>query len=288
LPRADSVTILTWIDDFRAAGFTDLVISGGEPTLDRSLPDYIRHAKSIGFQKVGIESNAIQMAKEGFAQRLHAAGLDCALVSLHSPDAAVSDAETRAPGTHVRTVVGIRNLLDAGVEVILNVLMTPRTLPTLHAWPGFAASHFGGTSLLRQIIFSIPCKPFDTALAADVVPDPYEVMAVLPGVIEEALRYGLPVNGLEMPCGPPMCAFGADARVATLAPLPAPIAVRDPSVSGRAKSRSSSSERRGSPRFDPFQEMCRGPSCRSGRPASRRHSTQFEKRSWQRLTRHAR
>jgi MoaA/NifB/PqqE/SkfB family radical SAM enzyme len=157
---------------------------------------------------------------------LHDAGLDCALVSLHSPDAAVSDAETRAPGTHVRTVAGIRNLLYAGVQVILNVLMTPRTLPTLHAWPAFAASHFGGTSLLRQIIFSIPCKPFDTDLATEVVPDPYEVSAVLPGVIEEALRLGLPVNGLEMPCGPPMCAFGADARVATLAPLPGPIDFR--------------------------------------------------------------
>ncbi len=218
--------ILTWIDDFHAAGFADLVISGGEPTLDRSLPDYIRHAKSLGFRNVAIESNAIQMAKEGFAQRLREAGLDCALVSLHSPDAAVSDAETRAPGTHARTVAGIRNLLDAGVQVILNVLMTPRTLPTLHAWPAFAAARFGGTPLLRQIIFSIPCKPFDASLAADVVPDPWEVSAVLPGVIEEALRLELPVNGLEMPCGPPMCAFGADARVATLAPLPGPIDFR--------------------------------------------------------------
>lgn len=218
--------ILTWIDDFRAAGFVDLVISGGEPTLDRSLPDYIRHAKSIGFEQVGIESNAIQMAKPGFAERLREAGLDCALVSLHSPDAAVSDAETRAPGTHVRTVAGIRRLLDVGSQVILNVLMTPRTLPTLKDWPAFAAQHFGGTTLLRQIIFSIPCKPFDASHAVDVVPDPYEVAAVLPGVVQEALRLGLPVNGLEMPCGPPMCAFGADARVATLAPLPAPIDFR--------------------------------------------------------------
>src|SRR5204862_81716 len=71
-----------------------------------------------------LETNAIQFAKPGAVEKLRDAGMTECFVSLHSGDAEVSDAITRAPGTFARTVKGVRALLDAGVPVGLNCVLT--------------------------------------------------------------------------------------------------------------------------------------------------------------------
>jgi hypothetical protein len=218
--------IIAWIEDLRAAGAQTLIISGGEPTLDPELVRYIRRARELDYAKVTLETNAIQMAKAGYAQKLKDAGLERAFVSLHSGDAATSDLVTRAPGTHKRTILGIQALLDVGVSIALNALITTESIATIAGLPDYVRQTFGDHPLLESLVISDLGATFEEDLVPKLVPAPEATRAVLPVLIERAAALKLPLNGLGGPCGPPPCMFGADSRAMTLEPIPGPVPFR--------------------------------------------------------------
>jgi len=211
--RYGSEQILLWIDDLRKAGARSLIISGGEPTLDPDLSRYVERARVLGFTDITIETNAIQAAKPGHAEKLAKAGVTHAFVSLHSGDPAISDAITRAPGTHERTVRGIHALLAAHIPVVLNAVMTAEGIDQLPTLPDFIHDTFGKHPLLSSLMISQPTEPFDRALLPSIVPDPARVRKALRTTIDRALVLGITVRGLDGPCGPPLCAFDGDRRV---------------------------------------------------------------------------
>ncbi len=217
--RFDAEQILTWIEDLYAAGARSLIISGGEPTLDAGLDRYIARARGLGFAAITLETNAIQFAKPGLAERLREAGLTDCFVSLHSGDAATSDAITRSPGTFSRTVSGIQALLAAGVPVRLNCVLTREGLDHVEDLPEFIDREFDDRGNLCGLMLSQPSDPFDPSLLPAIVPEPARLRAVLCKVIDRAFDLGVAVSGLDGPCGPPLCAFGADPRIADLSPI---------------------------------------------------------------------
>jgi uncharacterized Fe-S cluster-containing radical SAM superfamily protein len=217
--RFDAAQVLTWIEDLHAAGARYLIISGGEPTLDPEIERYLERSRELGFTGVSLETNAIQMAKPGFTERLRKAGLTDALVSLHAGDAEASDAVTRAPGTFVRTVKGIQSLLAEGVTVTLNCVITQEVLEHLATLPDFIHDAFGAHRRLESLMLSLPADPFDRALLPDLIPDPVRLRAILGPTIDRAIALGIAVRGLDGPCGPQLCAYGADPRVTRLEPV---------------------------------------------------------------------
>ena len=219
--RNDPEQILAWIEDLRAAGAETLIISGGEPTLDSSLPRYIRRGRELGFGLVTIETNAIQMAKPGVAARLRDAGLQRAFVSLHSGDPSVSDRVTRAPGTHKRTVAGIAALLEQEVQVTLNAVVTSLTLDTLADLPAFVHSLFGESPFLEGIVVSDLGATFDDSALADLAPHPTRTREALRAMSANAKRLGVAIHGSDGPCGPPLCVWRSDEGL-TPAPIPGP------------------------------------------------------------------
>lgn len=214
--RFPPAQVLRWIEDLRAAGARRLIISGGEPMLDASLDGYIRRAVELGFEEVTLETNAVQCAKPGLAERLRDAGLSLAFVSMHSGDAAVSDRITRAPGTHARTVKGVHALLDARVPVKFNAVMTGEGLDQLAGLPGFLHAEFARHGAPIRLMLSYPTEPYDDALFAEILPEPTKLRRVLRETLDRCFALGVRVDGLDGPCGPPLCAHGADRRVVSL------------------------------------------------------------------------
>jgi sulfatase maturation enzyme AslB (radical SAM superfamily) len=213
----DFVQIQTWIEDLAKAGATSLLISGGEPTLEPRLDEHVALAKKLGFGHIGLETNAIQLAKAGKAQALVDAGLRHAIVSLHSPVAEVSDALTRAPGTFVRTVRGMAELLRAGVSMDCNAVITARSVATLAQLPDFLAAEFGPWFGQLRLILSMPSDSYEPLGVDDLVHvQASEVRAVLTQTAERAAAVGLSIDGATGPCGPPLCAFGGHPHVVPL------------------------------------------------------------------------
>ncbi len=212
--------VLTWIEDLYAAGARGLIISGGEPTLDPELDSYLKRARELGYGALTLETNAIQFSRPGLAERMRDAGLTDCFVSLHSGDADTSDAITRAPGTFGRTVLGVKALLQAGVPVRFNCVMTREGIDHLDGVPDFLHREFGDQPLAHGLMLSQPTDPWDRTLLPTIVPEPERLRAVLSKTIDRAFSLGIEVSGLDGPCGPPLCAFGADRRITKLEPIP--------------------------------------------------------------------
>ena len=68
-------------------------------------------------------------------------------------------------------------------------------------------------------MLSQPTYPYDRSLLPTIVPEPDRLRAVLCTVIDRAFALGIQVSGLDGPCGPPLCAFGADRRITNLEPV---------------------------------------------------------------------
>ncbi len=131
-----------------ARGVRRVSFSGGEPTLVPSLPDYVAAASRCGIPEVELVTNGVLLDRDGKVERLREAGLTHAFVSLHAHDEALSRAMTQKVGDHARTLGAIDRLLDAGVLVAVNHVITTRNQGYLRAFVETLHRRFGGRVFL--------------------------------------------------------------------------------------------------------------------------------------------
>jgi len=93
--------------------------TGGEPTLRPDLPDLIAYAKSRRL-RTNLITNGVRCGANGYVDKLAAAGLDSAQVSLEAATPEIHDAIVGHPGAWRRTVQGVRHLKSAGIHVHTN------------------------------------------------------------------------------------------------------------------------------------------------------------------------
>jgi radical SAM protein with 4Fe4S-binding SPASM domain len=106
----------TIVDDARVPTVS---FTGGEPTLRPDLPDLVAYAKTRRL-RTNLITNGLRCGANGYVDKLAAAGLDSAQVSLEAADPVVHDAVVGRPDAWQRTVQGIRNLKAAGIHVHTN------------------------------------------------------------------------------------------------------------------------------------------------------------------------
>lgn len=110
---------------------SQVVITGGEPTIRKDLPELLTYARELGYQ-VLVQSNGRGFANPDLADHVAGLGHITACIALHGPTAQVHDAVTARPGSFDQTVAGIRNLVDRGVPVSGKVVLSQvnyRVLP---------------------------------------------------------------------------------------------------------------------------------------------------------------
>jgi MoaA/NifB/PqqE/SkfB family radical SAM enzyme len=86
-----------------------IIFTGGEPTVRPDLTELIKFAKNCGME-TELQTNAVLLNEWSMAEKIVKAGVDNALVSLHSHKEEVSEKLTNSPKTFKRTLGGIRNL----------------------------------------------------------------------------------------------------------------------------------------------------------------------------------
>jgi MoaA/NifB/PqqE/SkfB family radical SAM enzyme len=203
LPQVEDAVIEKEIAEAAAAGAV-LDLSGGEPTLNSKLADHIALARRLGLRKMELQTNAIKMADREYARTLADAGLQDAFVSLHGVTAATSDRVTAAPGTFVRTIEGIRNLLEVGVRVRLNWVLCGYNVDELPALPDFLRATFDGHDVglnFSYVAASTDNVPRDTRL----IPRFSDVAWALERAHARASELGIEMTGFDSKCGVPAC-----------------------------------------------------------------------------------
>jgi len=168
-------------------GVERVSFSGGEPTLSRDLVHYIAAAHRLGVSKIEIVTNAVLLDSPARAQALRAAGLTHAFVSLHAHDDRLSRRMTQKMDDHGKTVKGISNLLAAGVETVVNHVITARNYPYLTRFVEFIREAFGGELMIS---FAFVTPQYKALEDMSLVPRLTEVMPYLRRALHRALEIG--------------------------------------------------------------------------------------------------
>ncbi|MGB0589392.1 MAG: radical SAM protein [Myxococcota bacterium] len=213
-PEPDTATCKAWIDAFASQGVTNLIFSGGEPTLYKSLPALITHAAQTHGMEVGLETNAIRFRKASYLSDLMARGMSKALISLHSADPRTSDKMTRAPGTWEGTVAGTEAALEAGLLVALNCVVDRDNVDTLKAHAEFIVRRFASRAdaAIHQVIYSHPSSAWDGAHYAEKQVSLERVRPSLLAACTTLLDAGLTVS-TGGSCGFPPCIVAEEPRL---------------------------------------------------------------------------
>jgi MoaA/NifB/PqqE/SkfB family radical SAM enzyme len=202
LPPAEEEAVRKAIVDAGKAGVR-IMLSGGEPTLNANLVDYVKLAKAHSRHPVGLQSNAIRLADRELTRALVDAGIEEAFISLHGSTAEISDAITEAPGTFEKTVIGVDHLhAETSVFLILNFVIHEKNIEDLLPYVRLVASRWPRAYL--NISFVAPSSdvvPKEKAL----VPRYADALPSLAIAVAEAKRLGLEVGGFESMCGIPLC-----------------------------------------------------------------------------------
>lgn len=104
------------IDRCRAAGTPMLTFTGGEPLTRPDLVSLVNHA---AWFITRVNTSAVNLTEE-LAQGLKGASLDGIQITLYSHVPEVHDALVGVEGAFERTLIGIKNAVNAGLEVSLN------------------------------------------------------------------------------------------------------------------------------------------------------------------------
>ncbi|MEM7155369.1 MAG: radical SAM protein [Myxococcota bacterium] len=217
LPAPAVAQVEAAIDEIADQGGV-LVLSGGEPTLDPRLPEYIRRGKDRGASEVELQTNATRLDAPGYCQTLCDAGLDFAFISLHGATAEVSDRVTDAPGTFDRSVAGIDALAATPVRIHLNFVFCELNREQFPDFVQLVADRWPQVEITVSFVGMstdlVPRQPWLVPRYRDVIPALQRGLAL-------ARRHGLSVGGFDSMCGLPLCLVPGDLReFFSLAQLP--------------------------------------------------------------------
>ncbi len=185
-----------------AAAGGSVALSGGEPTLHPDLVELVRFAVERSRAPVELQTNAVLLDDPARVRALRDAGLGLAFVSLHGSCAEVSDRVTGAPGTWVRTVVGIDGLLAAGVPVAINFVLCGANHHDLPATVRLVAERWPSARFtLSYVAASTDLVPRD----AETIPRYSDVARSLAAAVTLATTLTVEIAGLDSMCAMPLC-----------------------------------------------------------------------------------
>ncbi|MFH1681065.1 MAG: radical SAM protein [Candidatus Eisenbacteria bacterium] len=127
--KGDRLTLgehLETIREARSLGARTLHLSGGEPTLYPNLARLVEEGKRVGMMVI-LNTNGSRM-DEALARRLLSAGLDSAIVSLHSAREEAHDEIKRRRGSHREVLRCLRVLRRLRDEEYSRFLLTTQTI----------------------------------------------------------------------------------------------------------------------------------------------------------------
>jgi pyruvate-formate lyase-activating enzyme len=214
LPDPPLADLRRLLDRIHGSGLRGLVtLTGGEPTLRRDLPELVRHALSGPTdQDVQLQTNAVffQAPERVAAYPVHPRLKF--FVSLHAVDEAIYDACTATRGQLPRALAGIRNLLAAGHDLLLNCVLNRLNVDHVQDWIEAIPRLFPqGSPLLH---FSVTMCPEHRPGAPDLLVPYRELGPKLEAAVRRADALGLRHDGLQSSthASIPACLTSPEAR----------------------------------------------------------------------------
>lgn len=129
---------------------SEIILTGGEPTLVNFLPEVI-----FFIQKNGIASriitNGCELEDLGLAKKLFKSGLRDINISIHSDNSSIADRLSQKKGHFKKAIKGLENSLKVGFKVSLNSTINTLNCKNLSITAGFFIKAFPG---VRHFVYN--------------------------------------------------------------------------------------------------------------------------------------
>jgi MoaA/NifB/PqqE/SkfB family radical SAM enzyme len=186
---------LRHLRDARARGTRRLWIGGGEPTLHEDLFALVKTARSLGYDRVLVQTNGMRLAYAAYADALALAGVTDVSFNVKSHRAIVHDRLCRADGAHALLVDGVRAMVARGVAVTADVLLARSTLDDLAE----TVRVFAALGVARFVLWLLSAADVEDVGVAREIPRMTEIAARLERAADEAGRAGVTLATLHTP-----------------------------------------------------------------------------------------
>jgi len=123
-------------------GLDRLIFTGGEPTLNRRLPEYMEFARDQGFSELVMQTNARVCQYDRLAKKYAEAGLNEVLVNFPTADRGLFERLTGTEGSYDQTIKGMENLQTHSVHLVINIVVTSLNHEGLKDTVGFLIGRF--------------------------------------------------------------------------------------------------------------------------------------------------
>lgn len=108
----------------KIANSENITITGGEPTLDLNLINYISYAKKNNIKNIILQTNGTLFSSKKYTKKIKEAGLTRIFLSFHCFDKNIFEKITRLKNGYDLVLKGIQNALDNDIEIVINILAT--------------------------------------------------------------------------------------------------------------------------------------------------------------------
>ena len=148
------------IEEMKKQGTTNLMLSGGEPTLNNYLEEIIVYAKSLGFNSISMQTNGIMLNNKNKIRDLYSAGLSDIFVSFHSHIKEVYDKLTNTNGNYNKALKALKLISESECKLGINITINSLNYQHLPELIEFLLKNFNNI-----FSFSINyCDPLGNAL----------------------------------------------------------------------------------------------------------------------------
>lgn len=185
-------------------GVTQVVLTGGEPTLDPRLPEYVAQLSERGFERIILQTNGILLAEPGRLEALapHAERLGIGF-SLHSASAEVNDAITTVErGFFDKKLSAITRAAELGFRFKITLVLSRLNLQELEDFVDLVADRIGDADAFVQL--SLPSFHGRMLRFLDTYPRLSELAEAVPPALARADARGLRVSFCHQ-CQIPPC-----------------------------------------------------------------------------------
>lgn len=173
-----------------------VTLTGGEPTLRRGWQEVLERALALeGIEGVQVQTNAVAFAQEGLAAKMPKDPRLLWFVSLHSIDEGLYDKITQTKGQLPRALEGLRGLLAAGHQVIVNAVVGSENAAHLQKLAAKLPGLLPGLPLPELHVSVLMCPPHRPDASKWLIPYE-ELVPLLEKAVEAAAESGLPMSPL--------------------------------------------------------------------------------------------
>lgn len=178
----------------RADGFDHVQFTGGEPTIRSDLLPLVRHAKSLGYVDIKVQTNGLLLATARNLERLLDAGVTTVHVSIHTHQRDAYERMVQREGVYDAMVGGLQNLVASEVRLGADVILTAQTVPRLSS----AIAWLGELGVRRVDLWFVSLTDQNAGNLASM-PKMSAVVPAIAAARDVATEYGIVLRSLHIP-----------------------------------------------------------------------------------------